>query len=322
MNPEVVDAIAALEAKGLLTDAQRQAVLPAADGSLVSVRAEIRTVLYAGVALAVSGVGLFLKENQDRIGPAAITAILTLCAASCFLFVARRSPPFTWASSPSPHVAADYVLLLGVLLAGSDLAYIETQFRVLGPDWAYHLLVLSLLAAGAAFRFDSRVVLSLALSSFAAWRGLSARAPFEAVLRDHSAALRANAIGCGLLFLAAGWLCVRLNRKAHFEGVFTAFGWLLFFGGLLSGAFGGDETNWAVWALAALAAAAAVGAFAFRRRRAFDFGVAVVAGYLAILRGLFAAAPHDQTYFFLVAGSSVAVLFGLVAAYRAMRRPA
>src|SRR5262249_1753514 len=202
MNPEVVDAIAVLEKKGLLTDAQRAAVLPAADGSLVSVRAEIRTVLYAGVALAVSGVGLFLKENHDRIGPAAITAILTLGAAACLAFVARRSPPFTWAASPSPHVAADYVLLLGVLLAGSDLAYVETQFRVLGPDWAYPLLVLSLLAATAAFRFDSRVVLSLALSSFAAWRGLSARAPFEAVLHDHTATLRANAIGCGLLFLA------------------------------------------------------------------------------------------------------------------------
>src|SRR5262249_2206257 len=158
---------------------------------------------------------------------------------------------------------ADYVLLLGVLLAGSDLAYVETQFRVLGPDWAYHLLVLSLLAATAAFRFDSRVVLSLALSSFAAWRGLSARAPVQAVPPAHPATLRAHAIGCGPLFLAAGWLCVRLNRKAHFEGVFTAFGWLLFFGGLLAGAFGGDGTNWPFWAAAAFAAAAAVGVFAF-----------------------------------------------------------
>src|SRR5262249_61568342 len=121
MNPEVVDAIAVLEKKGLLTDAQRAAVLPAADGSLVSVRAEIRTVLYAGVALAVSGVGLFLKENHDRIGPAAIPASLTLRAAACLAFVARRSPPFTWPASPSPHVAPHHLLPLTVLPPHSPL---------------------------------------------------------------------------------------------------------------------------------------------------------------------------------------------------------
>ena len=41
-------------------------------------------------------------------------------------------------------LGADYVLLLGVLLVGADLAYIETQLRLLGPEWAYHLLVVAL----------------------------------------------------------------------------------------------------------------------------------------------------------------------------------
>ncbi len=82
------------------------------------------------------------------------------------------------------HVAADYLLLLGVLLVGSDLAYVESRFRFLGPNWAYHLLVLSAIALAAAYRFDSRVVLSLGLSSFAAWRGLSTRLPLESHLAD------------------------------------------------------------------------------------------------------------------------------------------
>ena len=209
------------------------------------------------------------------------------------------------------------MLLLGVLLAGSDLAYVETQFRFLGADWAYHLLVLSLLALAAACRFDSRVVLSLALSSFAAWRGLSTRFPFESVFRDHTDALRANAIGCAALFLAVALVCVRAKKKAHFEAVFSAFGWLLLFGGLLSGVFQRGE-SWPLWDAAAFAAAAAVVVFAYRFRRPFDFAVAVVAAYLALLRPL-ADALGDQTALFVVAFSGVGILVLLAIAYRRMR---
>ena len=321
MSPEVVDAVAVLREKGILTQEQAARVLPAARGERVSVRAELQTALYAGVAVLMAGVGLFLKENQERIGPAAITGALTLAAAACFVFALRRSPPFSWKASASTHVAVDYVLLLGVLLVGSDLAYAERQFRFLGSDWPLHLLVLSLVALAAAYRGDSRVVLSLALSSFAAWRGLSARAPFEAVLRDHSMELRINAIACGLLFLAAGLYAARAGRKAHFEPVFTGFGWLLLFGGLLSGAFASDS-GWPLWALAAFGAALALVVSSYRRRRGFDFGVAVIAGYLAVLRPLWEVVHEGQAYLFLVAISSLAVLGGLVAAYRAMRRAA
>src|SRR6185295_10082795 len=126
-----------------------------------------------------SGVGLFLKENQERIGPVAIASLLGAAAIACFLFVLRRSPPFSWNASRESHVASEYLLLLAVLLVGSDLAYIESKFRFLGANWAYHLLVLSVIAFAAAYRFDSRVVLSLGLSSFAAWRGLSTQLPLE-----------------------------------------------------------------------------------------------------------------------------------------------
>jgi hypothetical protein len=319
MQPDVVSAIHDLSRQGVLSESEAAALGPAARGEIASVRAELRTLLYGGVLLAVSGVGLFLKENHERIGPAAIACVLLAAAVACFVFVFRRSPPFSWTSSPSPHVATDYLLLLAVLLVGSDLAYVETQFRFLGPNWADHLLVLSLVAFAAAYRFDSRVVLSLALSSFAAWRGLSIRFPFEAALPGRLGEARVNAIGCGVVFLAAAVVSVRTRRKAHFEGVYAAFGWLLGFSGLLSGAFGPAE-SWPLWAAAAALAAAAVVVFAYRQRRPFDFAVAVVAGYLSLMRPLWLAVGKiGEAFFLLAAVSSLGVLVFLVMATRRMR---
>jgi hypothetical protein len=319
MNPEVVAAIGVLREKAILSDTQAARLLPVARRELVSVRLELRTLLYAGVLLAVSGVGLVLKENHERIGPSAIASLLGAAALACFAYVFRRSPPFSWGASASPHVAADYVLLLGVLLVGSDLVYLEMQFRFLGANWTTHLLVLSLIALAAAYRFDSRVVLSLALSSFAAWRGLST--PLESVFSDRPQSMRANALGCGALFLAAALVSVRARKKAHFEAVYSAFGWLLLFSGLLSGALQAGK-QWPLWDLAACLAAAAVVAFAFRFRRIFDFAVAVLALYLSLLRPLWEAVGETgEVFLYVVALSSLAVLVLLVLAYKAMRRP-
>ena len=320
MSPEVAEAVGVLREKAILSEGQAAHLLSVARRELVSVRFELKALLYGGVLLLVSGVGLFLKQNQDRIGPAAIASLLAAAAALCFVFVQRRSPPFSWGASASPHVAADYVLLLGVLLVGSDLAYIETQFRLLGPDWAYHLLVLALIALAAAYRYDSRVVLSLAVTSFAAWRGLSARLPLESVFGNRPGAVRANALGCAALFLAAGLVSAQAKKKSHFESVFTAFGLLLLFGGLLSGVFQ-DDSNWLLWELAALAAAAAVITFAYRSRRVFDFAIGTVAGYLALLRPLWEALkPAGEAFFFVVAASSLGVLVLLAFVSRSLRR--
>src|SRR5260221_11561149 len=154
-SPEVADAIGVLREKEILTPGASAALLRVARRELVSVRLELRTLLYAGVLLVVSGVGIFLKLNQDRIGPVAIASLLGIAAAGCLLFVFRRSPPFSWGAAAKSHVAADYLLLLAVLLLGSDLAYVERPFPFLGKDWPYHLVGLSTIAVAAASRFDS-----------------------------------------------------------------------------------------------------------------------------------------------------------------------
>src|SRR5262249_51131950 len=139
----------------------------------------------------------------------------------------------------------------------------------------------------AAYRFDSRTVLSLALSTFAAWRGVSASLPFSSAgPGNEAAAIRANALGCGLLFIAVGILSVRLRRKAHFEAVWTTLGLLLLFGGLLSGVFQADRTSWPLWEIPLFLCAAGTILVAYRLRRPLDFALGVLAAHLGSLRFL------------------------------------
>ena len=158
MNPDVVAAIARLRSDNVLSSRQATLFHRVARGSLVSVRLEMRALLYVGVLLLTSGVGLFVVEHHRSIGPWAIAGSVALAVAACLLWVARAAPPFSWEAVESPSVAFDYVLLLGLLLFASDLAYVEAQFAVLGPRWAHHLLVVGLVYLAAAYRWDSRPV--------------------------------------------------------------------------------------------------------------------------------------------------------------------
>src|SRR6266568_8406096 len=124
-------------------------------------------------AFSSSGVGLLVKEHRQDIGPWAIAGAIALAAVACLVWVIRNAAPFSWGAVPSPNVAFDYVLLLGLLLFASDLAYVEVEFTLLGPKWRpHHLLVVGVYLL-AAYLWDSRTILGLALTTLAAWRGIS-----------------------------------------------------------------------------------------------------------------------------------------------------
>ena len=287
-------------------------------------REELRVLLYGGVLLVAGGIGLFLKENHERLGPALVAALAGAAALACFLYVARRAPAFSWGAVESPHVAVDYLLLLSMLLFASDLAYVEAQFRVLGPNWPWHLLAVAIVYFAAAYRFDSRAVLTLALTSFAAWRGVSVGMPFfaaPAVASGSPGAVRANAIACGVLYVAAGIASVRLRRKAHFEPVWVTAGLLLVFGAVLSGAWGRGSDPWILWEGVLVVLAAIVMAVAYRLRRPLDFAIALAGLWIGGLRAIGDIISGSSDTAFLALWS-VAALVVLIAATRRMRSAA
>jgi hypothetical protein len=313
VNPDVVLAIPALVESGTLPPAAAPRLLRIARGELVSVHAELRTLLYAGVLLLTGGVGLLVRQNLDRIGPVAIATVLGLAAAAALAWVARVAPPFSWQEVPSPNLAFDYILLLGILLVAADLAYCEVQLGLPASHRAWHLLIVAGLAGLAAFRCDSRVAFSLSLTTFAAWRGVAlADAGTARAWGGESGAWRWNAIACGILFAGLGLALAHWRRKAHFEPVAVHLGCLLALGGIATGI---DDPSWGA---ALLLAGAALAGVAYRTRRFPLFAYGVVAAYAGVTR-LLAGLSHDAALGCLWFGaSSAAVIVGLLAVRRRM----
>jgi hypothetical protein len=315
MNRPLLEHVGRLGERGVLSAPQAAYFGRIARGELLSVRSELQVALWAGVTMCAAGIGLLVKERLAALGPLTIAAGIGLAAALCLWYVARVAPAFSWGAVVSPTLAFDYVLLLGVLLLGSELAYLETRFRLLGPSWPWHLLLLSALQFAFALRYDSRAVLSLALASFAAWRGVALSFPGGALLGQHEGAIRLNALFVGAAFLALGVLLQRGGRKAHFEPAFGNLGLLLLLGAAVSGAYGGHGGLDKVWFPALAALCAATVALAYRARRSDYFAQGVIAGYLGFLR--LAAELHlEEGIFYVVSAGSFGILALILWAHR------
>jgi hypothetical protein len=313
----------------VLSEAQAALFGRVARRELVSARFEIRTLLYGGVLLLTSGVGVLIAAHHERIGPLALSIAIGLAATGCLLWVARVAPAFSWAAVPSPSLAFDYVLLLGVLLFAADLAYVEAQFSMLGPRWPHHLLVVAVAYYVAAYRWDSRTVLGLALSALAAWRGVTVAlglglvGPGRALPVSPNVEpgdLRASGAILGVLYLAAAVLSVRLGRKAHFEAVYAPAGLILLLGGLLSGGLD-HRAAWPAWLAMLLVVAALVVWVSLRLGRSLYFALAVAAAYAGLLRPLFEPFRHRESGlpFLLAAVLGAGALVLIFTAHRRMR---
>src|SRR5258706_883809 len=124
MNPDVVSAVDDLVRTGVLESRNAVKLRRAASGSLVSVRDELRALLWVGVLLITTGVGVLVRQHLDRIGPVAVAIAIGVAALACL--------GWAWRHASEPSFVFDSVLLLVSLLAAADLAFVEIKFTPLG----------------------------------------------------------------------------------------------------------------------------------------------------------------------------------------------
>lgn len=274
---------------------------------------ELRALFYLGAVLVLLGVGASVKSHLADLGPMTILTALGAASAACLAYCFRSGRPFDLERVEQPGVAFDYLLYLGVGLAGIFVSYLEWKWRLLGDWWDLYLFFAGLACAALAYRFDNRLVLSVALVNWAGWIGVRFRRWEAPVLGVRAAAFALGAVLIGLAVASR-----RGRVKAHFEDSYLRFGAHLL---LLSLFYGASRLNAPdLWLL--LAACGALAAWSARLRRFEVFAAAVAYAYLGALRALLREFHDGDLTLWAVVLSSACVVGLLLWARRRFREDA
>ncbi|HEX7190007.1 MAG TPA: DUF2157 domain-containing protein [Thermoanaerobaculia bacterium] len=320
----VAPEIAQLRDSGAITADRALPLITHEQREVVSVYAELRFLTWAGVMLIVTGVGVLLKNHLDEIGPLAIAVAIAAGAAGCYFWAAykfllssraaktARDPLHgSEAGDPSRSSALgmtgkslvdDYILILGALLLSADFGYIEHTWHLLGANWKDHLLVLAVIHGVTAYVFDSRLVLSVALASLAAWLGVQRSLN---TLFGSSRDTAVRAFVCAAIVFAWRLIDARYRKLRTFSPLFDHYAAnLAFWGSLILCA---DKDLRLLGCALALGLAAASAIYGVKTRNEMFLIYACIYGVIALDVAVVDLVP-DLAALFIMMSSIVAVV--------------
>jgi hypothetical protein len=273
-----------------------------------SVALELSALLYLGVVSIAGGVLWTVQTHFTSLNDTAIVLTLTLIVGLCGWYCLSRARPYSPGEVESPTAFFEYVLYLGCLIFATELAFIETRFALLGKAWDAHVLLSAVLFFAAAYRFDNRFVLSLALSTLAAWFGIK----LTQFGFGSAGSLRVSALVYGALVATMGAGLHRLAIKRHFVDAHLHVAATAAFVALTSGVSSGDADSLYLAALLALAGASI--AYGVRRRQFAFVAYGAVYPYiglsLKLIRGM---GPTAMMAYGLVSGGAMVVVIVYIA---------
>lgn len=290
-----------MKVETILADLRDKGILPAEQASLIeiyeskkpfSVHWELRSVLYLGMLLFTSGLGVIIYQNIDTIGHQVIIGLIALLTAGCFAYAFRTRQAFSWNEIESLNKLNDYALLLGctsfLILEG----YLQFQYHVFGTKYSLAVFVPTVVFFFCAYVFDHRGVLSMAITGLASWLGLTI-APLSLLSGNDFADSRIvmTAIVLGVALIAVGWITFRKDFKGHFS--FTYF----FLGGNLSAIasmVGLFNERWKIFYFVSVAALSSFFIYYSRQKHALVFLLmGVIYGYIAVSYAAFKILPDE-----------------------------
>jgi hypothetical protein len=277
---------------------------------------ELNVLLYAGVLAFVAGLGWTIRTWSQQLGDLLVLTILSAILTACLWYCFSRAPAWSPAETSSPSLIFDYVLYLGTLTWSVELAYIENRFHVLSGQWDLYLLGTAGVVFFLAYRFDNRLVLSLALSALAGWFGLT----ISHWPSHQDAAYREYALLYALITSVAGAVLERRGLKSHFFGTYLNIAANVLFWAVLSGVF--TPEGYGIWLLALLAACGASLVWGLARRQFAFVAYAAVYGYVGLSSILLRNVTDETAVLSYFVVSGIAMLVALVQIARRFGRQA
>jgi hypothetical protein len=238
-------------------------------------------MLIAGISLLTSGLGVLIYKNIDTIGHQAIIALIALAIIGCSWYVFKKIQPFSLESRQKEQPLADNMLVLACSLFLILEGYLQYQYTIFGTRYGLATLIPTLLFFVCAYRFDHIGVLTMAMTAFASWAGITATplSIFKEDVFQHQPTLIHTGIVVGLILMIVGLLLSYKNIKPHFTFSYLNFGYNLLSIALLSGAFVIEKSFYAltcvVFALLAIW-------YARREESPFFLLAGAIYGYIAL----------------------------------------
>lgn len=267
--------------KGLLTGEQNDQLRKIEDRQLVSVYFDLRALLYAGVVLFSSGIGILIYKNIGDIGHLVAIGILSLFTVASFVYIFLKGPRYQPQEVAGPTPYFEYIVLLGSLLLISVQGYLQFKYELLTENLGLSTLISAAIFFYVAYRFDHIGVLSLGITALASFFSitLSPKKWYSADFLEGSH-LYLTAIFFGTGLALAALLLEKRDIKAHFTFTYLNFALLIFFAGALSAMM--IEESQMGWYLLVVYAGVVFAWLSARRRRSFLFLLyAFLAGYIA-----------------------------------------
>ena len=227
-----------LNSDGIISDEQAAAIHEYETTKPLSVHWELRTILYLGILLLTSGISILVYLNIDTIGHQAILAIIATACIACFYFGYKHRLPYTNETTKHTSPFFDYIVLLGCLLFGTFIGYIQFQYSLFGYHYGIALLIPTLLFFLCAYRFDHKGVLSLGITGLAAWAGLTVT-PLQLIQSTNfsNSTIIYTALALGLLIAGSSKYFDQKNIKKHFGFSYNNFAANILFIAILSALF-------------------------------------------------------------------------------------
>ncbi|MDO3625812.1 DUF2157 domain-containing protein [Mucilaginibacter sp. BT774] len=307
-----------LHADGLISDESFEKIKQ--KQNLFSVHWEIKTLLYLGVLLLTSGLGLLIYENIDTIGHKVVLALIALICTGCFAYCFKMALPFTTEKVKSPNTSSDYVLLLGSVSFLTFIGYLQYEYKAFGTNYNMATLIPMLVLFFTAYYFDHLGILNMAIANLAVWMGVSVT-PKALLLNSgfDSKTIIYTYLVLGAILLTGAYLTQRLNFKRHFKFSYQHYGVHVTFISLLAGYFFYYNSAFALlWMLALFAIAFLIYLDAFKSHSFYFLLLVVLYGYVAIsslvVRMLLLAQDEGALYLLMLyfIGSAIGLIFLLI----------
>jgi hypothetical protein len=259
-----------LREKGLITEHQYSTIEPIATRKVLSVFYELRILLYLGVMLFTTGVGILIYQNIGDMGHILAVISLFILTGVCFWYAFRYAPGYSNEKTKAPTPYFDYVVLLGSLLFISALTYLQIQYELFDDGLGATTLVTAAFFFYAAYRFDHPGVLSLAITALASFWGISV-SPQKWYSSDFfsEGELYNIALVFGAVLATVAVVLDRRDVKRHFTFTYMNFSALIFLTGALTGVFVNADYNGLYLLL--LYAGCGVVVYSGHRRKSFLF---------------------------------------------------